>query len=153
MCIFEMLISEPLNVRQNVQWKVHICHIYLNVTWKSYHFSSQGLKHTLICGVTQDSYYIRIIRLSEAAQQWALTVTGFKQPTRTLWSEGHAVCLAFMHDMLMHPDGASGKVRRWRAAAEFGWQENRRAERVGLRSSPRRQEAMFNWISVCILGW
>lgn len=61
--------------------------------------------------------------------------------------------MALMHDMLMRPDGASSKVRRRRAAAVLGWLKNRRAERVGLRSSPRRQEAMFNWISVCIRGW
>lgn len=63
------------------------------------------------------SIELYIIYFQEVTPQQALTVTSFKQPTRTLWFEGSSLAysLTFMHDMLMCPDSVCIKV--WRESA------------------------------------
>lgn len=72
------------------------------------------------------SIKLYIIYFQEVTPQQALTVTSFKQPTRTLWFEGSSLAysLMFMHDMLMRPDSVCIKVCRESALAassSAGW--------------------------------
>lgn len=81
---------------------------------------SQGFRGRLA------SHCINVMYFLEPAPQQALTVTSFKQPTRTLWFVGSSLAytLTFMHDMLMCPDIVCIKVWWWSALAvscSVGW--------------------------------
>lgn len=62
---------------------------------------------------------INIMYFQKVTPQQVLTVTSFKQPTRTLWFEESSLAnsLTFMHDMLMCSDSVCIKVLSASASA------------------------------------